>query len=383
VSTLTAGIETGQGQIAITWIPPPLVSTSAVSSITSTTATTGGFVSFVPSSSITTRGVVWDTGTQPLISLHPRTTQTGIFSTGAFSTSISSLLGFTNYSIRAYAITENGAVGYGSTFQFSTLRSLPVVSTVSVSTFGASTYLVTSLIETPGDEGVLQRGVIWDTTSTLTLSLPTKTVETGLFQAGPYTSFATFANNISTYYLTSYGSNALGISYSGVRAITQTSGIQYFYNVGGNQVYSEGNTFVWIANFTSGSSAGTSVEESWRIFLINVPSAGATSLRMRGTFNTTGVALTTNVSTFISNMKAGTSYTTASWIVNIGCGSPSIGQTGTTSGQSVDIGFNISFCDCPNPGYNVRPHIGNSNWGGINTATCGGPSQFMSVVVTY
>jgi cysteine-rich repeat protein len=37
-------------------------------------------------------------------------------------------------------------------------------------------------------------------------------------------------------------------------------------------------------------------------------------------------------------------------------------------------------CQCTNPGYVVRPCIGNSNWGGINSNTCGGPTQSMEVV---
>ncbi|RJP37716.1 MAG: hypothetical protein C4547_05320 [Phycisphaerales bacterium] len=38
-----------------------------------------------------------------------------------------------------------------------------------------------------------------------------------------------------------------------------------------------------------------------------------------------------------------------------------------------------SICSCPNPGYIVRPCIGNANWGGVNTATCGGTTQTMIV----
>ena len=40
-----------------------------------------------------------------------------------------------------------------------------------------------------------------------------------------------------------------------------------------------------------------------------------------------------------------------------------------------------SGSNCPEPGYIIRPKIGsgNSNWGGINTATCGGPDQVMTL----
>ena len=34
---------------------------------------------------------------------------------------------------------------------------------------------------------------------------------------------------------------------------------------------------------------------------------------------------------------------------------------------------------CPDPGYIIRPCIDTENWGGINTDTCGGPDQTMSL----
>jgi hypothetical protein len=41
---------------------------------------------------------------------------------------------------------------------------------------------------------------------------------------------------------------------------------------------------------------------------------------------------------------------------------------------------NADVCSCQNPGYAVRPCNQNQNWGGVKTATCGAPTQTMSVV---
>lgn len=41
-----------------------------------------------------------------------------------------------------------------------------------------------------------------------------------------------------------------------------------------------------------------------------------------------------------------------------------------------------SGSNCPNPGYIIRPCITNSNWGGVNTATCGGSTQTMEIIFT-
>ncbi len=73
-----------------------------------------------------------------------------------------------------------------------------------------------------------------------------------------------------------------------------------------------------------------------------------------------------------SNLKSGTA-------MSIVCD----GRTwriGSCNG-GIAINANGSLCNCPDPGYTVRPCQGNNNpnWGGINTATCGGPSQTLEV----
>jgi PKD repeat protein len=40
-------------------------------------------------------------------------------------------------------------------------------------------------------------------------------------------------------------------------------------------------------------------------------------------------------------------------------------------------------CNCLSPSYQMRPIVGNSNWGGINTSSCPGPSQRMSLEFEY
>jgi len=52
-----------------------------------------------------------------------------------------------------------------------------------------------------------------------------------------------------------------------------------------------------------------------------------------------------------------------------------------TCGSGMEINSTgTSVCSCVNPGYVVRPCIGNNNWGGINTTTCSAPAQTMEVL---
>ncbi|KIG17463.1 Microbial collagenase, secreted [Enhygromyxa salina] len=54
-----------------------------------------------------------------------------------------------------------------------------------------------------------------------------------------------------------------------------------------------------------------------------------------------------------------------------------------TCGSGIELNAQGNgVCQCTNPGYIARPCIGggNPNWGGVNTATCSGPTQTIEVV---
>jgi uncharacterized protein (TIGR02145 family) len=95
----------------------PTISTLSASSITTTTATTGGNVSFDGGATITSRGVVWSTSSAPTISLSTKTSDGS--GTGSFSSALSSLLPSTTYYVRAYA-TNSAGTAYGNEITFTT-----------------------------------------------------------------------------------------------------------------------------------------------------------------------------------------------------------------------------------------------------------------------
>ena len=109
---------------------------------------------------------------------------------------------------------------------------------------------------------------------------------------------------------------------------------------------------------------------------------GYTSMTLSGTFDIVGVTCNdpTVVANIVANFKAGLagSYFAAcngsNWAV---CG---------MYNDSLWVGAPMlcDGADCPSPGYFLRPCLagGNSsNWGGVNTATCGGPTQTITLVV--
>jgi hypothetical protein len=93
-----------------------IISTTAVSSLTSTTATSGGTISDDGGGSITSCGVCWSTSANPTIAGN-RTTDVPV--TGVFSSSITGLTPATTYYVRSYA-TNSAGTSYGNEISFIT-----------------------------------------------------------------------------------------------------------------------------------------------------------------------------------------------------------------------------------------------------------------------
>jgi uncharacterized protein (TIGR02145 family) len=99
----------------------PVVTTSSVSGITSTTASGGGNVTNSKGFSITARGVCWNTLPAPTTANAHTTNGTG---TGVFTSSITGLQPNTKYYVRAYA-TSGAGTGYGNEVSFRTSYQYP------------------------------------------------------------------------------------------------------------------------------------------------------------------------------------------------------------------------------------------------------------------
>ncbi|MEY4964059.1 MAG: hypothetical protein RLZZ323_1378 [Bacteroidota bacterium] len=99
----------------------PVLTTIATSSLTSTGVVTGGNISSDGGGTITSRGVVWGTSANPTISLTTKTTDgTG---SGSFTSTVTGLIGNTQYYIRSYA-TNSAGTSYGNEISFTTLPTI-------------------------------------------------------------------------------------------------------------------------------------------------------------------------------------------------------------------------------------------------------------------
>jgi uncharacterized protein (TIGR02145 family) len=120
----------------------PTVITISASSITTTTAASGGNISADGGSAVNSRGLVWSTSPSPTISLTTKTSNgTGI---GSFTSLLTNLTPNTTYYIRAYA-TNSAGTGYGNEITFTTLDStdvmgIPCLGTPTVRDIDGNTY---------------------------------------------------------------------------------------------------------------------------------------------------------------------------------------------------------------------------------------------------
>ena len=93
-----------------------VISTTAVSSITQTTAVSGGTISYQGASAITARGVCWSMSPNPTIANSITSNGTGI---GTFTSNLIGLVAGTTYFERAYA-TNGSGTSYGNEVSFAT-----------------------------------------------------------------------------------------------------------------------------------------------------------------------------------------------------------------------------------------------------------------------
>jgi hypothetical protein len=98
-------------------VAPPTVLTASVSTITQTSAASGGNVTADGGATVSARGVCWGTSANPTISSSHTSDGSG---TGAFTSAITGLSPYTTYHVRAYA-TNSAGTGYGGDIYFTTL----------------------------------------------------------------------------------------------------------------------------------------------------------------------------------------------------------------------------------------------------------------------
>jgi len=220
-------------------IAPPTVTTAAVSSVTATSASSGGNVTSDGDAAVTARGVCWSTSPNPTIT-SPHTTD-GI-GTGSFTSSITGLTPGTTYHVRAYA-TNSVGTSYGSDVSFTTNALVPTITTTAASNITSTTASSGGNVTSDGGSAIASRGVCWSTSANPTTANSHTTDGTG---TGAFTSSITGLNPGTIYHVRAYATNSVGTSYGNevtftTIAVAPTVTTTAVSNIGSTTASSGGN----------------------------------------------------------------------------------------------------------------------------------------------
>ena len=290
----TNSVGTGYGNEVVITTSPIIIATlttTAVNSITSTNAVSGGNITADGGGVITARGVCWGTSINPIISDNKTTDGIG---TGSFISNITGLSPNTSYWLRAYATNSAGTAYANQSFNFKTAGSFASLTTSLISNKTSISATCGGYISTDGGSTVTTRGVCWGTNPNPTIS-NTKTVDgSGI---GSFASNITGLTAGTTYYVRAYSTNSSGTAY-------------------GNQVSFMTNP---ISVGTVTTSAVSSITTSSAMSGGNISADGGATITARG------VCWGTNPNPTISNTKT---------VDGSGIGSFASNITGLTAGKT-------------------------------------------------
>ncbi len=252
----------------------PTLTTSVLTSITLTTALSGGEVTSDGGSSVTARGVCWSTGATPTVDDNKTADGSG---KGIFTSSLTGLSANTTYNVRAYA-TNAAGTGYGNAISFTTLQA-PALTTTAMTGITQFEAISGGNVTSEGSSAVTARGVCWGTGATPTIadSKTTNGSGTGIFISNLSGLSTNTAYNVRAYATndagTSYG-NAISFTTLDVPTILLKSGgefIQNWTNSSATEQYATGVAGkTTVATFSSDVATGgialyqgTTLVNSW------------------------------------------------------------------------------------------------------------------------
>ena len=199
----------------------PSLTTIVANNIAQTTATSGGNITSDGGGSVTARGVCFSINQNPTISDSFTANGTG---TGQFASQLTNLLPGTTYYVRAYA-TNSAGTAYGAQITFTSLKSLPVLTTKSITEISAMGCLTGGVISSTGGGTISAKGICF---SELTNPSLTDNVVTSGTGPAPFNSAIVSAVPGTTYYVRAYATNEVGTSYGDQKTFTALSNVNFY-----------------------------------------------------------------------------------------------------------------------------------------------------------
>ncbi len=374
----SVGTAYGTEQIITTAAITATVSTSSITSISFSSANSGGNITSSGGATITARGVCWSTSPSPTIANSKTSDGSGA---GSFASSIDGLTVATVYYVRAYA-TNSAGTSYGNEVSFSTSAVVPSLTTLSISAINTTSASGGGNISFDGGSSVSARGICWSTTHDPTTANSKTSDGSG---TGSFTSSLTGLTPGTTYYVRSYATNGAGTGYGTETSFTTTNVYAVISTTAITSVTSSSANGG--GNITSDNgSAVTARGICWSTFdSPTISNSKTTDGTGTGSFTSQITGLSSGTKYYVrayATNGAGTSYgnqetfSTPEVLANVITNQiTSIGATSATGGGSITVaGANVSargVCWSTSP----NPTISNNN-----TIDGSGPGSFISLL---
>lgn len=332
----------------------PTVATTNVSSIGTGSAYSGGIISSDGGSSITAKGVCWNTYSNPTVSNSHTNDGTG---TNTYTSYLSGLSENTTYYVRAYATNSTGT-GYGNEVQFTTQQAIyvPDVTTAIINSITSNSASSGGNVTYTGGGTITERGVCWNTAGSPNYNNSKTNDGTGI---GSYTSSITGLTANTTYYVRAYaiacgevnGHNVCALGYgqqesfitltSGMLANVQTNSVAEITESSAllsGQITSDGGSSVTTRGFCYGTSQYPTLSN-------NIVSAGYGTGSFSANINSLTCGTTYYVRSYATN-NSGTAY-----------GNQVSFTTGTTNYPDISLWSAITNSGCPHGDYNFTSSL--------------------------
>jgi uncharacterized protein (TIGR02145 family) len=314
-----------------------ILTTTAVSSITNSTAISGGYISSDGGASVSARGICYSTLINPTISNNLVNSGSG---TGVYVSNLTALTPSTNYYVRAFA-TNNAGTAYGNQEIFSTLNILPSVSTAPATAITATTATSGGNVISDGGASVTARGICYSNFTNPTISDLMLACGSG---TASFTASLTALTANTTYYAKAYAINSIGTAYGNeinfttlisvpTVITTAASSVSYTTATSGGNIVADGGAIVTVKGICYSISLNPTTADS-------IISSGS------GT-----AAFTSN----ISGLTAGTTYFVRAFAAN---------SIGTAYGNLINfttLQYATVFYDIDGNAYDTV-HIGTQIW---------------------
>ena len=193
------------------------LTTTTINDITVDSAQSGGTVTDVGGGTVSSRGVVWSTGSTPTLEDNEGQTTDGSGS-GSFVSSLSALSPGTTYNVRAYATNEAGTA-YGQVETFTTEIDFATLTTTAITDISVDSAQSGGTISDVGGGTVSSRGVVWSTGSTPTLE-DNEGQTTDGSGSGSFVSSLSALSPGTTYNVRAYATNEAGTAYGQLEVFT-------------------------------------------------------------------------------------------------------------------------------------------------------------------